>query len=191
MICVGRAGERTKLYEIAGRRSDRRCTRRNGHQIESDARRPGSGHAEDGRCLARQVDFTALHVGAVIVDSHLDRSSVIKVGHHHVAPEGVEGRGGRQVVLVVDLTTRGRVAVEPRAVPRGDAQLRIWRRGDRGYRGDNWWGRGRERSSCRTSGEHQARDAQSNCTTKVATCFPYFHHHIQSARNYRRPGVGR
>jgi hypothetical protein len=83
------------------------------------------------------------------------------------------------------------MAVEPRAVPRGDAELRIFRSGDRGYRGDNRWGRGRQGSSCRASGEHQARDAQSHRAAKVATCFPYFHHHTQSAGNYRRPGVGR
>src|SRR5215472_9142290 len=187
MIRVGRAGEGTKLYEIAGRRSDGRGAGRNGQQIESDARRPGSGHAEDRRRFAREVDFTALHIGAVIVDSHLDRAPIVEVGHHYVASQGVERRGGRQVVLVVDLTARSRMAVEARPVPRGKAELRIWRSGSRGYRGDHRWGRGWERSSRGTSGEHQARDAQSKRTTKAATCFRSFHHRIQSERNYRRP----
>jgi hypothetical protein len=182
VVGIGRVGERTKLYEIAGRCSPRRCARRNTHQIESYARCPRSGHAEDRRCFAGQVNFTPLHIGAVIVDSHFDRSPVIEVAYHHVAPKGVERRGGRQVVLVVDLTARGRMAVEARAVPRGDAQLRICRSGGRGNRGDNRWGGGRERSSRGAPGEHQARNAQSNRTTKAATCSRSFHHHIQSRR---------
>src|SRR5207302_6335730 len=140
MLRPGGVGERGDLHEIADRRWRwlwRRVgalghLRRRREHLDPDARRAGTDYVEHARRRIRQVDGAAADERPAVVDPDLHRATVGEVGDHDACSERQRAMRSRQLVLVVDLSAGGAVAVKAGTVPRGDAELdavdhRRWR----------------------------------------------------------------
>ena len=138
MLRPGGVGERGDLHEIADRRWLWRRAGALGHlrrrreHLDPDARRAGTDYVEHARRRIRQVDGAAADERPAVVDPDLHRATVGEVGDHDACSERQRAMGSRQLVLVIDLSVGGAVAVKAGTVPRGDAELdavdhRRWR----------------------------------------------------------------
>lgn len=90
---------------------------------EADTGRSLAEHAEIFCGSPRKINDAAVHKRAAVIDAHFRYSAVFQIDDAQPGTEGQKFVGCRHGVLVVAFAVGGRLAVEARAVPGGDARF--------------------------------------------------------------------